>query len=185
MSAVPKTSDHEIVAAGRAILEELGEQALTMQRVAERVGIRGPSLYKRYADREALLKAIESDTFRELTIHLKQDSHSSMAMVNAYLDFARAHPACYRLLFRSGMPDEARKAVEPLLEILQRFLPRPQDLLVRARLITSFLHGYAMMETAGAFRLGGDPREAIKLGLALILPEDPSLGQYLTVSHRQ
>ncbi len=36
----------EIVAEARELLEEEGAEALTMRRLAERLGIRAPSLYK-------------------------------------------------------------------------------------------------------------------------------------------
>ena len=48
----------EVVAAGRQLLEEEGAEALTMRRLAERVGIRAPSLYKHLPDKAALEAAI-------------------------------------------------------------------------------------------------------------------------------
>ena len=40
-----RTSQTDIVAAGRELLEAGGLDAVTMQAIAERVGIRAPSLY--------------------------------------------------------------------------------------------------------------------------------------------
>src|SRR4029453_13547788 len=48
----------EVVAAGRLLLEQEGPEALTMRRLAERVGIRAPSLYKHLPDKAALEAAI-------------------------------------------------------------------------------------------------------------------------------
>ena len=46
------------MAAGRQLLEEEGPGALTMRRLADRVGIRAPSLYKHLPDKAALEAAI-------------------------------------------------------------------------------------------------------------------------------
>jgi AcrR family transcriptional regulator len=48
----------EVVAAARRLLEEEGPGALTMRRLAERLGIKAPSLYKHLADKTALQAAI-------------------------------------------------------------------------------------------------------------------------------
>jgi AcrR family transcriptional regulator len=48
----------EVVAEGRRLLEEEGPGALTMRRLAERLGIRAPSLYKHLPDKTALEAAI-------------------------------------------------------------------------------------------------------------------------------
>ncbi|WP_412159619.1 helix-turn-helix domain-containing protein, partial [Pantoea sp. SIMBA_079] len=54
MPTPEKTSRTAIVAAGRVLIESGGLDGLTMQAVAERVGVRAPSLYKRVRDRREL-----------------------------------------------------------------------------------------------------------------------------------
>ena len=61
-----RTSYDDIVAAGREILEAGGLDAVTMLAVAERVGVRAPSLYKRFADRGALIAAIGAASLKDL-----------------------------------------------------------------------------------------------------------------------
>ena len=62
----------EIVAAARGILEEEGAEALSMRRIAERLGIRAPSLYKHVPDKEALEAAIISAGFEEQAAAFEQ-----------------------------------------------------------------------------------------------------------------
>ena len=56
----------EIAAAARALLDEEGPDALTMRRVADRLGIQAPSIYKHLAGKEALEAAVISQGFVEL-----------------------------------------------------------------------------------------------------------------------
>ena len=64
MPTPPRTSLPEIVAAGRSILEADGLGGLTMQRVAEEVGVRSPSLYKRVRSRGDLIRLIADSVAR-------------------------------------------------------------------------------------------------------------------------
>ena len=60
MSPSPaRTTSAEILAAGRAVLEDEGLDALTMASVAGRVGIRPPSLYKHVRDRSELVTLVD------------------------------------------------------------------------------------------------------------------------------
>jgi AcrR family transcriptional regulator len=61
-----------VVAAGRQLLEEEGPEALTMRRLAERVGIRAPSLYKHLPDKAALEAAIIATGFEEAAATFEQ-----------------------------------------------------------------------------------------------------------------
>src|ERR671913_401440 len=55
----------EVVDVARRLLEEEGPAALTMRRLAERLGIRAPSLYKHLPDKAALEAAIITTGFQE------------------------------------------------------------------------------------------------------------------------
>ena len=54
-----------IVRVAREMLENEGPQALTMRRLADRLGIRAPSLYKHFPHKGALELAIIVDGFGE------------------------------------------------------------------------------------------------------------------------
>ena len=58
MPTPDRTSLADIVAAARQILESEGLAGLTMQAVAQRVGVRAPSLYKRVRNRDDLIRLV-------------------------------------------------------------------------------------------------------------------------------
>ena len=67
MPTPERTSRDAIVAAGRDLLETAGLDGLTMQAVAERVGVRAPSLYKRVRNRHQLITLVAEASLRELS----------------------------------------------------------------------------------------------------------------------
>ncbi|GGS72242.1 transcriptional regulator [Planobispora rosea] len=56
----------EIVAAARALLEEEGPDGLTMRALADRLGIRAPSLYKHFPDKAAVEAALIEQELAEM-----------------------------------------------------------------------------------------------------------------------
>ena len=112
MSPAPaRTSRDAILSAARAILEEDGLDAVVMSRVADRVGVRGPSLYKHVTDRAALIRAVgeavTADLARQLSLAVSTgDARADLtATAHAYRAFVHANPNGYGLLFAHGSPD--------------------------------------------------------------------------------
>lgn len=151
-----------------------------MNDVAGAVGVRAPSLYGRFADRSALLAAVEIELWRDLGRALGRARRSGgpiealKAQARAYRAFARSNPRGYALLFDA----EAVKTEEGLLARAAAVEPAMQPLaalvgekhaLAAARVLTPFLHGFVSMELAGAFRLGGGLDAAFERGVATIL----------------
>jgi AcrR family transcriptional regulator len=174
--AVAKTSDEAIVTAAKRIVETAGIEALSMQAVAEAVDVRPPSLYKRFTDREALVRSVQHRAFGDLRSVLERVPRDRPAaerlerMAHAYRAFARRHKRLYAAMFAGTMAFEGEDlsvraaATAPLLECI-RSLVRNDDVLPVARLFTAFAHGFVSMELAGAFRLGGDIDEAFSYGV--------------------
>jgi AcrR family transcriptional regulator len=175
--AVPKTSRQAIVKAAQALIEEGGVDALSMVDVAARVGIRSPSLYKHFSDKTELLRAVETETFAELGELLEAAGPDLFKVAEAYLDFARTYPGRYGLLF-SLRALESERAIEvrlsaqrSVLQGLTSVLGTPEAALLRSRVVTAFIHGYALMGAAGAFRMGGDTEAVFPAGMSLLMPE--------------
>jgi AcrR family transcriptional regulator len=178
--APSRTSNEAIVAAARAILEADGLEAVTMRRVADAVGVQGPSLYKRVPDRAALLGAVASSVVADLgrTIAratLSDDPAADLRRVaDSYRAFVTANPNGYRLLFGDssspGGPDPISLAPlgGPIVEAMGR-LAGEAHALEGGRTMVAWAHGFVSMELAGAFRLGGDLDAAYAYGIDAIL----------------
>jgi len=177
MPTPDRTSLDEIVRAGLDILESAGVARLTMQAVADRVGVRPPSLYKRVRSRGDLVGLIAEATVRDLGERLEAvgataDPHRDLAeLARAFRAFAHARPAGYRLIFAPA-PDTARpsldaltRAVGPVMRVATN-LAGPKHALEAARTITAWANGFISMELAGAFNLGGDINGAYEFGIA-------------------
>ncbi len=166
MPTPEKTSLDKIVAAGRDLLEAGGRQGLTMQKVAERVGVRAPSLYKHVGNRAALLSAVAEATVDDLASRLESTDGSLEELLRRYRRFAGARPEGFRLMHSAYVsPRSLARAAGPVLRTC-RELAGARDALDAARLVTAWATGFIEMEISGAFRLGGDVDRAFEYGLA-------------------
>ncbi|MEV6105881.1 helix-turn-helix domain-containing protein [Streptomyces sp. NPDC051940] len=160
----------QIVAAARALLEEEGADALTMRRLADRLGIKAPSLYKHFPDKAAVATQLTAVAFTELAAALEAaDDDSFPALAAAYRAYALAHPHLYTLstdrpLHRDELPPGVEdRAAAPLL----RAVDGDAD---RARAAWAFAHGMVALELAGRFPPDADLDGAWRAGAAAFTP---------------
>jgi AcrR family transcriptional regulator len=158
----------QIVQVARELLEREGAEALTMRRLAERLGIRAPSLYKHLSDKAALEAAIIATGLEDIAAVLEAALSAAgteplAALATAYRTFALAHPHLYRLMTDQPLPRnrlptgvEARAAA-PLLRAAG-----DQDL---ARAVWAFAHGMVQLELARRFPPDADLHTAWQEGI--------------------
>ena len=148
----------EIVAAARELLEAEGPEGLSMRRVADRLGIRAPSIYKHLPDKQALQAAVISEGFDALAEVFERAVHGAdepvAALARAYREHATRHPHLYRLMTERPL-DRARlaagveeRAARPLVEATG-----DED---AARALWAFAHGMAILELNARFPPGAD-----------------------------
>ncbi len=158
----------EIVGVALELLEEEGPAGLSMRRLAERVGIRAPSIYKHLPDKDALEAAIisvgfelQADNF-EHAVNGADDPLGAIA--HSYRAFAKAHPHLYRLMTERELrrdlltPGVEDRAARPLFEAVGR----DRDL---ARAAWAFAHGMTTLELDGRFPPDADLDAAWRQGL--------------------
>ena len=120
MSPTPaRTSREAIVAAARSLLEEEGLHAVTMANVADRVGVRPPSLYKHVRDRAALIAAVADEAALELGAEVDTAVRGSpgesaearvVSAAEAFRAFAGRSPRSVSLLF-AGLGGDLQPSV--------------------------------------------------------------------------
>src|SRR5882672_5983767 len=92
----------EIVEIALELLEQDGADGLSMRRLADRIGIRAPSIYKHLADKQELEAAIISVGFEQQAHAFETALEASPdpldALAHAYRAFANRHPHLYRLM---------------------------------------------------------------------------------------
>jgi AcrR family transcriptional regulator len=156
----------------RALLDEAlatirtgGVDALTLREIGGRVGVSRTALYRHFADKRALLAAVATEGFRTLRQQLVaawEDGGRGRAaldsMGEAYVHFAVANPAHYRVMFggfldanerETELDAEAAGAFQALVDALVALqhdtLVRGDDTVTMARFIWALVHGVAML----------------------------------------
>lgn len=156
----------EIVAAARALLEDEGE--ISMRRLADRLGIKAPSLYKHLPSKQALEAALIADAFLEAAERF-EGAEDLQALGAAYRAFALEHPHLYRLMSQGRLPRErlvpgaeARAATAVIAAV--------GDDPDRARALFAFAHGMVILELDDRFPPGADLDAAWAHGLSAFVP---------------
>jgi AcrR family transcriptional regulator len=168
----------EIVAAARELLEQEGAEALTMRRLADRLGIRAPSLYKHLPGKAALEAAVIATGLEDLAAVLEAavdrtagaaaggttSAAPLAALTAAYRAFALDHPHLYRLMTDQPLP---REQLPPGVEdraaapVIRAAAGDP----ARARAIWAFAHGMVLLELTRRFPPGADLEPAWQEGI--------------------
>ena len=109
----------QLLAAARALLEEVGPTKLSLRAVSERVGVSATAAYHHFQNRNELIGQLAAQGFAELARAL-QRAYSNGSGLNklragslAYLHFARSNPALYQLMFG---PEFTEQTMIPALQ---------------------------------------------------------------------
>jgi AcrR family transcriptional regulator len=159
----------EIVASARELLELEGPSALSMRRLAERLGVRAPSLYEHVQSKHALEAALISQGLSEWAAFaesaLEDAGDRLTAVARAYRAYAQQHPHLYRLMTEHPLdrevltPDVEGRAAQPVLDAVGGDADT-------ARALCAYLHGMSIIELNGRFPGDADLDAAWERGLS-------------------
>jgi AcrR family transcriptional regulator len=167
------TSD--VVTAAAGLSDEAGYAALTMGLLAQRLGIRPPSLYKHVADladlrhRLATLAMNElADTVRD-ALQGRAGLDALRAMLTAIRSYVTAHPGRYTATVGAeftGSDDPlliaSRRVLGSIAAMLRGYGVAEADMDHAIRTIRCTVHGFAALQAASAFQWTGKPDDSFE-----------------------
>jgi len=167
-----------VVEAAGALADEEGLADLSLTDLAERLGVRKPSLYNHVAGLPDLRRELTLVGLRELGRSLSRATvgragdEGLLAIAEAYRAFVKRRPGLYEATVRSyrhAYPDDPelaaaeREAMETVLAVLASCGVRGEEASVHAaRGLRSIAHGFATLEQAGGFGMDVDPDESFR-----------------------
>jgi AcrR family transcriptional regulator len=150
---------HALISAAEELLENVGAAGLSLRQLSERAGLSRQAAYNHFADKQALLAELAVAGFERLTAAMgratagRSGEEGLERAGDAYIAFAQASPAQFRLMFSQELVDLSRfptavaageAAFGALTRIIASFVPEEwvSDLSLTAWCL---VHGYATL----------------------------------------
>jgi len=157
-----------VVEAAARLVDEEGIDQLTLGRLAERLGVRTPSLYNHVAGLPGLKRDLAVSCLRDLLERLmratigKSGAEAIVALTDAYRAYARETPGRYALTLQAPGPGDpelqaiAQQIVDVLRAVLAPYRLSEEEAIHAIRSLRSMVHGFSSLEAVGAFGMPVD-----------------------------
>lgn len=154
------------------IADEGGMRAVTLAAIAERAGVKPPSLYKHVDGLDAIERGLALRGLREANVRIiratigLQGEEALVALAKAYWRFSYEHPGLYEATLRAPRPGETdiEEAggilVGMVATVLEGFGLRGDDALHAVRGVRAIVHGFVSLNAAGGFGLALNVEES-------------------------
>jgi AcrR family transcriptional regulator len=157
-----------VIEAAAKLVDEEGLEQLSLGRLAERLGIRTPSLYNHVAGLSGLKHDLALYCLRDLLDHAtrttigKSRAEAIIALADAYRLYARQTPGRYTLTQQAPDPGDlesqalAQQVVDLVRAILVPYKLSDEDAIHAIRGLRSIVQGFVSLEVTGGFGLPVD-----------------------------
>jgi len=167
-----------VLAAAAELADAEGADGLTLGQLAQRLGVRTPSLYNHVAGLPDVQRELALRAKRSLGTHLaraavgKTRDEAVLALANAFRAFIKEHPAQYALTARASLIDrpadrEMQAAEDEIVAVVLAVLASyglSGPVAVHAvRGLRSVVHGFSTLELAGGFGLPLDADTSFRI----------------------
>lgn len=171
-----------VVQAAASIADAEGLAAVTLASVAQRLGIRSPSLYAHVEGLTGLRRRLALEAAAVLFQAMQEagakrsGADALRAMAVAYRRFAWQRPGLYQAVQRAVRPGEDDElytalaaAVRPVFRALAELNVAPAERVHLARAFRAALHGFVALEQSGGFGLPESVEESFARMVELLV----------------
>jgi len=168
-----QATEERIAETALKLLESGGEDGVSMRRVAAAVGITPMAIYHHFADRKTLLNFVVDREFTKYSESLqatpRRGTYESQILtsMDAYIDYAFAHPRIFDYVFAEPRPGARRfpedfrarrsPTLNPVADLLQKAMEagylKQDDVWEVAMELWAHTHGYVALYRGGRFDL--------------------------------
>jgi AcrR family transcriptional regulator len=168
-----QATEERIAETALKLLESGGEDGVSMRRVATAVGITPMAIYHHFADRKTLLNFVVDREFTKYSESLqatpRRGTYESQILtcMDAYIDYAFAHPRIFDYVFAEPRPGARRfpedfrarrsPTLNPVADLLQKAMEagylKQDDVWELAMELWAHAHGYVALYRGGRFDL--------------------------------
>jgi len=157
-----------VVETAAIMADEIGLGSLTLGALAERLGVKQPSLYKHIDSLAGLHRSVSLLAKRELGEVIlraavgRSGADAIFAMSRAYRNWAILHPGLYDVSQTPPAPGDVEDetimlaAIRVITDVLTAYELEGDDSIDAIRALRSILHGFVSLETSGGFALKAD-----------------------------
>jgi AcrR family transcriptional regulator len=161
-------NEDRVVDAAVVLADEVGLSNLTLAALAEKLGVRQPSLYKHVSGMAGLKRSISIRAKVELADVLaraavgRSGGDAILSMSRAYRKWALGHPGRYEAAQWAPAPGDVEDEVASgtvvriCADVLIAYELEGVDAIDAIRAFRSMLHGFVSLESSGAFGLPVD-----------------------------
>jgi AcrR family transcriptional regulator len=170
-----------VVDAALAVVDEQGVDALTLAAVAQHTGVAAPSLYKHVAGLGELRMLLAARALDDMADHFtnavlgRSGDDAVIALMHAYRDYVRRHPARYAAMPLDPLHDPALaesggRLLDVVLAAVRGYGLTGSDAIHAIRCLRAVAHGFSSLEAGGGFGLPEDLDQTYDHLVAAVLP---------------
>jgi AcrR family transcriptional regulator len=171
----------DVVVSAAGLADEIGYSGITMGLLADRLGVRPPSLYKHVdglADVQHRLATLALTELGEVirdAVQGRSGRDALAALLTAVRAYVTAHPGRYTATVgaepaRPGDPllAASTRVINSIAAVLRGYGIRESEMDHAIRTIRSTMHGFAMLEASRGFQWDADPDESFEWMIGFI-----------------